>query len=51
MNQTKAPPNNLGEWVEFCWLFATNPVFRAARDRRKAYFEYRLAKIYDVPCY
>ena len=51
MRQEKFPPKNLGEWVEFCWLLATNTAFRAAPDRRKAYFEHRLAKIYSVPCY
>ncbi len=46
----RRPPRRLGEWIEFCWLLTTDPVFRAAPDKRKAYFEYRLGKIYSVPC-
>jgi len=46
----RRPPRNLTEWIEFCWLFASNPIFRAAPDKRKAYFEHRLAKIYMSPC-
>jgi hypothetical protein len=44
------PPSNLGQWVEFCWLLAIDPTFQAAHDKRKAYFEYRLGKIYNLPC-
>ena len=45
----KIPPTNLSHWIEFCWLFLVNPTFQAARDKRKAYFEYRLGKQYNTP--
>lgn len=45
----KIPPARLTEWVEYCWLLLSNPSFQAARDKRKAYFEYRLAKLYNTP--
>jgi hypothetical protein len=45
----KIPPAKLAEWVEYCWLLLSNPSFQAARDKRKAYFEYRLAKLYNTP--
>jgi hypothetical protein len=51
MKRQKFPPKNLREWAEFCWLFAVDPVFRSAPNKRKAYFEYRLGKIYSLPCY
>jgi hypothetical protein len=51
MKKAKLPPTSLREWIEFCWLVVTNPVFRAAPDKRKAYFEYRLGRIYSVPCF
>jgi hypothetical protein len=50
MKKNKIPPRRLAEWIEFCWLLVSNPCFQAARDKRKAYFEYRLAKIYNCPC-
>ena len=51
MNKEKFPPTNLREWAEFCWLFAVSPAFRSAPNKRKAYFEHRLGKIYSLPCY
>ena len=45
----KIPPARLTEWVEYCWLLLSNPSFQAAHDKRKAYFEYRLAKLYNTP--
>jgi len=51
MKQIKTPPARLGEWIEFCWLLVSSPSFQAARDKRKAYFEYRLGKIYSAPCF
>ena len=51
MNKPKLSPAKLVEWVEFCWLLATNPTFQAAPDKRKAYFEYRLGKIYSMRCF
>ena len=50
MNKIKLPPAKLVEWVEFCWLLATNPTFQAAPDKRKAYFEHQLGKIYTARC-
>lgn len=38
-------------WIEFTWLLICNPTFQACPDKRKAYFEHRLAKIYNTPCY
>ena len=48
---SKQPPRNFTEWIEFYWLQVVNPTFRRARDKRKAYFEHRLAKLYDMPCF
>jgi hypothetical protein len=45
----KIPPRKLAEWIEFYWLLLSNPTFQAARDKRKAYFEHRLAKVYNMP--
>jgi hypothetical protein len=50
MRKAKYPPVDLRGWVEFCWLLATDPVFRAAPNKRRAYFEYRLGKIYNSQC-
>jgi hypothetical protein len=50
MNKIKLPPAKLVEWIEFCWLLATNPTFQAAPNKRKAYFEYQLGKIYTARC-
>lgn len=50
MKKTKYPPATLAEWVEFCWLVVSDPTFVAEKDWRKAYFDYRLAKIYTSPC-
>jgi len=47
MSQQKYPPiTRFTGWLEFLWLRLFNPTFRACRDKRKAYFEYRLAKSY-----
>lgn len=51
MKKIKIPPVKLTEWVEYCWLLVSNPTFQAARNKRKAYFEYRLGKIYSAPCF
>ena len=50
MNKLKLPPAKLGEWVEFCWLLVSNPTFQATHNKRKAYFEYQLGKIYTAHC-
>src|ERR1041384_3551847 len=49
MKMTKTPPANLSDWVEFCWLLLVDPTFQATRAKRKAYFEYRLGKLYTTP--
>jgi len=46
MKNRRLPPKNLYEWIEFCWLVLSDPVFCAAPNKRKAYFEHRLSKIY-----
>ena len=51
MRRGKIPPANLREWVEFYWLLIVDPTFQKSPDRRKAYFEYRIGKIYNCPCY
>jgi len=45
----KIPPANLTHWIEFCWLVLVNPTFQKCRDKRKAYYEYRLGKQYATP--
>jgi hypothetical protein len=50
MNKQNFPDLKPLDWVEFGWLLVTNPVFRAATNKRKAYFEHRLGKIYTTPC-
>ncbi|HUJ10069.1 MAG TPA: hypothetical protein VL171_08590 [Verrucomicrobiae bacterium] len=45
----KIPPGKLTEWIEFYWLLLSNPAFQAASDKRKAYFEHCLAKVYNTP--
>ena len=50
MKKLRLPPAKLGEWVEFCWLLVSNPTFQATHDKRKAYFEYQLGKIYTAHC-
>jgi hypothetical protein len=49
-NGNMKAPNKISEWIEFFWLQLTNPTFRAAADKRKAYYEYRLSKLYARPC-
>jgi hypothetical protein len=51
MKRSRIPPAKLTEWIEFCWLYVINPVFRSAPNKRKAYFEHRLGKIYNLPCF
>jgi hypothetical protein len=38
-------------WVETGWLMVSNPTFLHTPDKRQAYYDYRLSKIYDLPCY
>lgn len=44
MRKVKGPPHTLRQWIEYYWLVLSNPTFRTARNRRKAYYEHRLAK-------
>jgi hypothetical protein len=37
--------------VEFYWLLLSNRTFRAARDKRLAFYQYQLGKGYNTPCY
>lgn len=45
----KKPPHRLAEWIEYYWLLLSNHAFRSAPDKRKAFFEHRLAKGYNTP--
>jgi hypothetical protein len=49
MSDRKLPPVTFSEWVEFCWLLIVHPTFRASRNKRRTYYEYRLARIYHTP--
>jgi len=51
MKRSRMPPVKLSDWIEFCWLYVVSPVFRSAPNKRKAYFEHRLGKIYNLPCF
>jgi len=42
-------PATLSDWIEFYWLLLIDPTFQASRNKRKAYFDYRLAKRYNTP--
>jgi hypothetical protein len=46
---TSYPPATLSDWIEFAWLLFSNPTFQTCPNKRKAYFEYRLAKGYNTP--
>jgi hypothetical protein len=41
-------PARLGEYVEFSWLYVSYPRFRAAPDKRKAYFEHCMVKSFRM---
>ena len=43
-HMSKGPPSGLKQWAEFYWLWLIDPTFRAAHNKRKAYYEHRLAK-------
>ena len=51
MKRSTRPPVKLTDWIEFCWLYVVSPVFRSAPNKRKAYFEHQLGKIYNLPCF
>jgi hypothetical protein len=38
-------------WIEFGWLLLSNPGFQAARDKRRAFYEYQMGKHHSTPCY
>jgi len=44
MANGKLPPSNVKQWLEFFWLWLSNPTFRHSRNKRKAYYEHCLAK-------
>jgi hypothetical protein len=50
LRKAEASPVTLRQWVEFCWLLFANPTFQKSSDKRRAYYEYRLGKIYNSPC-
>jgi hypothetical protein len=37
--------------IEYCWLLLTNPIFQAAHDKRRAFYEYQMGKHHSTPCY
>ena len=41
----------LVRWIGYGWLFLTDLSFKAARNKRQAYYDYRLSKIYNTPCF
>lgn len=45
------PPHGLIQWIEFYWLILTSRAFRAAPDKRKAYFEHCVAKSFRYRCW
>ena len=45
------PTAKLVGWIEFCWLLVSNPIFQAAHDKRRAFYEYQMAKHHSTPCY
>lgn len=49
MTTQKYPPATVADWIEFAWLLFSNPTFQTSTNKRKAYFEYRLAKLYNTP--
>jgi hypothetical protein len=51
MQRKTLPPATLAQWLEFCWLLLSNPSFQSAPNKRKAYFEHRLGKLYNRPCW
>ena len=44
MKKTPGPPHTWKQWLEYFWLILSNPTFRESKNRRRAYYEYRLAK-------
>ena len=51
MQETEPLRVKLVRWVEYCWLMVSDPTFQRARDKRQAYYDYRLSKIYNMPCH
>jgi hypothetical protein len=48
MGNQQSPPRGPFQWIEFCWLCAVDPRFRATRNKRKAYFEHRMVKGFGI---
>jgi hypothetical protein len=44
MRKGKGPPHTVAQWIEYFWLILSDPTFRTAPNRRKAYYEHCLAK-------
>jgi len=49
MKAGKRPPHNLRQWLEFLWLWFSNPTFRASPNKRRAYYEHCVAKHLSRP--
>ena len=39
-----SPPTGFKQWMEFFWLWLSDPTFRTSPNKRKAYYEHRLAR-------
>jgi hypothetical protein len=44
MHKGKQPPSSVAQWLEYFWLWFSDPTFRNAANKRKAYYEHCLAK-------
>lgn len=51
MKEIETRSAKLVRWIEYGWLLLTDASFKAARDKRQAYFDYRLGKIYNTRCF
>jgi hypothetical protein len=49
MPKQNVPPYDLKQWIEYVWLFVSNPTFRNSRNRRRAYYEHCLARSITRP--
>ena len=51
MQESEPLRAKLVRWIGSCWLLVSSPTFLHAQDKRRAYYDYRLGKIYSMPCY
>jgi hypothetical protein len=51
MKQIEPLSVKLVRWMGYGWLFLTDLTFKDAPDKRRAYYEYRLSRFYNTPCY